>query len=628
MLKAVLIGSISLLGALSATPAFAFSLTVLHNNDGESKLVPSGDNGEIGGAAPFVTLINSLQQEAQANNRSVVTLSSGDNFLPGTAFNASLDDGIFYDAIALDAIGYDAIALGNHDFDFGPDILADFISSPNFSTPVPFLSANLDFSNEPALQALVDQGRIAKSTIVEKDGERIGVIGATTPELRSIASPRNVEVGQDIAGVVQAEIDALQGQGVNKIILISHLQSINEELALIPQLSGIDVVIAGGGDDLLANSDDPLIPGDTAAGPYPTVTQNADGADVPVVTTTGEYKYVGQLDIEFDDAGNVTAFNGGPVRVLAGDPNTQPNPVVQENAVEPVRESQEALAANVIAQSEVDLDGRRGAFGVTPGVRTQETNLGNLVADALLFTGTQLAASFGVPVPTVALQNGGGIRNNDIIPAGDFTELDTFNILPFSNFVSIVPNIGAMQFKQILENAVSQLEDTAGRFAQVAGFQFAYDLDGTAQVVDDDGNVLTAGTRVKTVILDDGTVVVEDGEVVANAPAISIATIDFLARGGDQYPYRGADFTSLGVTYQQALADYVQDGLNGRIAGSQYASGVNERIFLGEIPEGERPGEEPPTSVPEPASILGLLTLGLLGAGTRLSRRNQLNGRA
>jgi 5'-nucleotidase len=628
MLKAFLIGSISLLGVLSATPTFAFSLTVLHNNDGESKLLPSGDNGEIGGAAPFVTLINSLQQEAQANNRSVVTLSSGDNFLAGTAFNASLDDGIFYDAIALDAIGYDAIALGNHDFDFGPDILADFISSPNFSTPVPFLSANLDFSNEPVLQALVDQGRIAKSTIVEKDGERIGVIGATTPELRSISSPRNVEVGQNIASVVQAEIDALQGQGVNKIILISHLQSINEELALIPQLSGIDVVIAGGGDDLLANSDDPLIPGDTAAGPYPTVTQNADGADVPVVTTAGEYKYVGQLDIEFDDAGNVTSFNGGPVRVLAGDPNTQPNPVVQENAVEPVRESQEALAANVIAQSEVDLDGRRGAFGVTPGVRTQETNLGNLVADALLFTGTQLASSFGVPVPTVALQNGGGIRNNDIIPAGEFTELDTFNILPFSNFVSIVPNIGAVQFKQILENAVSQLEDTAGRFAQVAGFKFAYDLGGTAQVVDDDGNVLTAGTRVKTVILDDGTVIVEDGEVVANAPAISIATIDFLARGGDQYPYRGADFTSLGITYQQALADYVRDGLDGRIAGSQYASGVNERIFRGEIPEGELPGEEPPTSVPEPASVLGLLTLGLLGAGARLSRQRQPNGRA
>ncbi|MCA1991256.1 MAG: 5'-nucleotidase C-terminal domain-containing protein [Coleofasciculus sp. S288] len=616
ILKASLIGLIGLSSALSATPSLAFTLTVLHNNDGESKLLP---NGDIGGAAPFVTLINSLKTNATTD--AVITLSSGDNFLAGTAFNASLQDDTFYDAIALDAIGYDAIALGNHDFDFGPDVLADFISSPNFNTPVPFLSANLDFSSEPALQALVDQGRIAKSTIVDKNGEKIGVVGATTPDLRSISSPRNVGVGQDIAGAVQAEIDALEAQGVNKIILISHLQSINEELTLIPQLSGVDIVIAGGGDDLLANPDNPLLPGDIAAGSYPTTATSKDGASVPVVTTAGEYRYVGQLEVEFNDAGQVVSFNGGPLRVLAGDPNTEPNQFVQENAVEPVRASEAALAANVIAQSEVDLNGQRGAFGVTPGVRTQETNLGNLIADALLWTGTELAPSFGLDAPTVALQNGGGIRNNSIIPAGDFTELDTFNILPFANFAAIVPDIAAAQFKEILENAVSNVENTDGRFAQIAGFKFAYDLAGTAQQIDAvTGEITTPGTRVKTVILNDGTVIVEDGAVVANAPTISIATIDFLARGGDQYPYGGADFTSLGVTYQQALANYIQDGLNGRIAGSQYADDVSDRIFVGEIPDNHIPGgggQEPPASVPEPASVLGLLAFGVLGVGSR-----------
>jgi 5'-nucleotidase / UDP-sugar diphosphatase len=147
-------GVISLVGLLSANPAQAFTLTLLQNNDAESRLLPAGENGEIAGAARFTTLINQLK--ANTTTDAVVTIASGDNILPGTTFNASLQDGIFYDAAVLDAIGYDAIALGNHDFDFGPEILADFISSDQFSTPVPFLAANLDFSGEPALQALVE----------------------------------------------------------------------------------------------------------------------------------------------------------------------------------------------------------------------------------------------------------------------------------------------------------------------------------------------------------------------------------------------------------------------------------------------------------------------------------------
>ena len=631
-LSALTAGVISLAGLLSANPAEAFTLTVLHNNDGESRLLQ--DNGGVGGAAYFTSLINSLQSSATTDG--VITLSSGDNFLASTTFNASLTDGVFYDAIVLNAIGYDAIALGNHDFDFGPDILADFISSPEFTSPVPFLSANLDFSNEARLQQLVNDGRIASSTIVTKGSERIGVIGATTPLLRSISSPRNVQIDSDIAGVVQAEIDALEAQGVNKIILISHLQSINEELELITNLRGIDVVIAGGGDDLLANPTDPLLPGDVASpeSPYPRTATNLDGDVVPVVTTTGNYRYVGQLEVEFDTNGKVTSFNGQPVRVFEADGIT-PNPSVQANAVNPVQQSVDALAANVIATNEVDLDGRRGNFiQEIPGVRVQETNLGNLIADSLLWTGKELADDFGVTSPIVALQNGGGIRNDSVIPAGDFTEEDTFNILPFSNFVSVVPDIAAAQFKEILENAVSNVANTDGRFAQVAGFKFAYDLEGTAQTLDADTNVVTPGTRVKTVILDDGTVIVEDGVVVAGSPSISIATIDFSARGGDQYPFRGANFTSLGVTYQQALANYVRDGLGGVISADRYAQDGNSRIFVGAIPDGvidpgpidpgnPGGGEDPSVSVPEPASVLGLLVLGAVGAGTRLKRKSR-----
>jgi 5'-nucleotidase len=120
-----------------------------------------------------------------------------------------------------------------------------------------------------------------------------------------------------------------------------------------------------------------------------------------------------------------------------------------------------------------------------------------------------------------------------------------------------------------MENAVSRIPDADGRFAQIAGFTMEYEASGTAQELDDDGNVVTAGTRVQSIVLDDGTPIVQGGAVV-NGPDLTVATIDFLANGGDQYPYRGAEFVRLGVSYQKALSNYVVDGLNGLISAAQY----------------------------------------------------------
>jgi 5'-nucleotidase/UDP-sugar diphosphatase len=155
-------------------------------------------------------------------------------------------------------------------------------------------------------------------------------------------------------------------------------------------------------------------------------------------------------------------------------------------------------------------------------------------------------------------------------------------MVPFSNYVTIVPDIPRAQFKQILENAVSNVEGVDGRFAQIAGFSFTYNPAGTAQVLDEDGNVTTPGTRVTEVELDGGTVIVTAGAVVAG-PDLSIATIDFLGNGGDQYPFRGAPMTVLGVSYQQAVSNYIQaaavdGGLAGTISAAAYPVGGEGRI--------------------------------------------------
>ncbi|WP_119727482.1 bifunctional metallophosphatase/5'-nucleotidase [Thermomonospora amylolytica] len=561
-----------------------FQLTVLHNNDGESKLLGAPGQPDFGGVARFATLVDGLRAEGEkGGRRGAIMVSSGDNFLAGPEFNASLRKGVpFYDALALKAVGYDAMAIGNHEFDFGPDTLADFIESFGSGGP-PFVSANLDMSDEERLAALVERGTVVSSATVRRNGERIGIVGATTPALASISSPRRVKVLQNVAGLIQDQVDALSARGVDKVVLISHLQGLTEDRALVPMLRNVDVVIAGGGDELMASDTTPLVPGDTitkdpATGQplrYPLYARDGAGVDVPVVTTAGDYKYVGRLVVNFDRRGKVVGVDrsSGPVRVSGVAPDAvAPDPEVQRTVVEPVKQFVDGMAANVVAQSAVALDGRRD-----PGVRTKETNLGNLMADSLLASGRRNAASYGVTPPDVALQNGGGIRNNNLIPAGRITELDTFSIAPFGNFVSVVPNVPRAQFKEILENAVSRVPVADGRFAQVAGFRFEYDPSGTAQVVNDAGTVLTPGTRVRTVTLDDGTKIVENGQVVPG-PALSVATNDFSARGGDQWPFRGLPFTTVGVTYQQALLAYITGDLNGQITATAYPETGSGRI--------------------------------------------------
>ena len=599
----------------SPPPPTTYQLTVLHNNDGESQLLNAGAGLEdFGGMARFATVMMNLKAAGESAasalataqvEKAVVTVTSGDNFLAGPQFNASLTKGVpYYDSIGMHYIGYDAMALGNHDFDFGPDVTADFIDS--FGLPLPssatstslrsmplnpnapqyheggpvFVSANLDFSEEPRLQAIVDAGHLAKSTIVTKGSRQIGIIGITTPQLPYISSPRKVKADPDILGAVEAEEAKLQAAGVDIVILISHSLSAQEDMMLVGDLAGIDIIIAGGGGEVLGDPNDLYVPGDESAiyGPYPLYARDMAGTMVPVVTTAGDYRYVGRLVVGFDDAGNVTMVDDDlskMVRVAGGDqPDAvAPDPFIQANVVDPVADYTAGLAQNVIGQSAVALDGSRS------NVRVQETNEGNLVADALWWQATQLADQYGVPAPDIALQNGGGIRNNSVIPAGDITELTTFDIAPFGNFVAVVPDVTPADLKDILENAYSQIEQVGGRFAQVAGLQVVVDTSQQPLVWNADGTVATPGERVREVMLADGTLIVHEGQITAGARDVTVATINFLANGGDQYPHL-QDFTVLGVSDQQALRNYIKDGLGGQITAADYPEGGEGRITL------------------------------------------------
>jgi 5'-nucleotidase len=576
----------------SGPPDPDFTLTILHNNDGESSLLPSrveSEGVEYGGIARFQRKVDRLRLESFFSfdrgeslfRRGVVLLNSGDNYLAGTTFQASQEPGApFFDALAVRLLRYDALAVGNHEFDFGPETFARFIAEVDADTP--FVTANLDFSAEPSLAPLVGD-RLVRSTVITERGEQIGVVGLTTPALPTISSPGDVQVLTDLAGIAQAEVDALTRSGVDKIILISHLQGLLSELELATQLRDVDVVIGGGGDEVLADPGDRLFPDDAddIFGSYPQIATDAVGVQVPVVTTPGNYRYVGQLQVTFDGAGEVLSWDeqdSGIQVVASSGPGAVGESLLQRHLVQdPVAEFVAALGAQIIGSSEVILDCER------PEVRGIETNCGNFVADAHLFNAQQRAAAFGVDPPQAAIQNGGGIRGEIDQPAGDISVADTFRLAPFGNFLAVAEDVPAETFRQIVEEGAIMLPVSGdGGFVHLAGATVVIDTTFQARVADQTTGVQTVpGERVRELVLDDGTVVVTGG-VTQPGVTVDLAGLSFSFNGGDAYP--PVPFTVLGMSDQQSLQSYVEGPLGGLVSAAQYPRGGEGRITITSSP--------------------------------------------
>lgn len=552
------------------------TLTLFHFNDGESKLLNAGKGmEEFGGIARLASIVKKKRDEIDIQESHVhITVSSGDNFLAGPVFNVSLQKGVpYYDAIAFDLLSVHAVTLGNHDFDFGPDVLANFIES--FHQPFPlFLSSNLDFSDEPALQKLVEKGRIVKSAVIKRSQHTFGFIGLTSTNLPAISSPRKVKVKKDIISCVQQEVNTLENRGINKIILISHLQGINKDIDLISKIHGVDIVVAGGGDELLANRETALIShviedkeiiAEKIYGPYPLLRKDAKNKTVPIVTTCGEYRYVGLLQVKFNATGNIINIheNSGPVRVV-GDSyknGITPDQAIVDQVEIPLTIKLKSMNNTIIGVSKVNLDGNRLE------IRAKETPLGNLLADALLWTAQREYTTYNSQRPEIAIINGGSIRTG--LVAGNISELDVFNICPFSSFITIVENVTPRELKVILENAYSRVGadgsiegvSGTGRFAQIAGFQVEYNP------------IREPGRRVKQVVLNDSNLIVSNYRIAKNAPSVHLATIGFLARGGDECDVGSGRQINIGKTHRQALIEYIKapksmDGMDGVISKS------------------------------------------------------------
>jgi 2',3'-cyclic-nucleotide 2'-phosphodiesterase (5'-nucleotidase family) len=643
------------------TPGQTFTLQILHASDFEAGLLATGR------AAQFAAIVDRLE-DALPNS---ITLSSGDNYIPGPFAAAGTDPSVvpvlraFYeqllglpsgtlaalngssapffaaDIAILNAIGIQASVLGNHEFDLGTNALAaaiDFTSNTTGTTPggrvtnigaqFPYLSANLNFSGDAALNPLFTatlrdaatyatraadvatndsvafeaaDRQVAPWTVIHENGEQIGVLGVTTQILAQISTVDGVRVldpagdgaqnnMSELAQILQPYVDQMTALGIDKIILLSHLQQFTFEVQLAELLSGVDIIISGGSHAVFANPDDALRPGDTAASPYPTLKTGADGKPVFVVNTASEYGYVGRLVVEFDENGvlipasldpalngpvattdaNVTALWGNEDPYAAGTKGGQVKAITDQ--VSTVLNTKDG---NTFGWTDVFLEGRRSE------VRTEETNLGNLTADANLFVARQLD-----PTVMLSIKNGGGIRAEigaivgqpipeELPPlanpgagkeAGEVSQLDIENSLRFNNSLTKL-SVTAANLERIFEHAVAATTATAtpGQFPQIGGALFSFDPTRNAQIlvaVDTNGDTVNdslsdtavgarVGERIRSLALynDDGSVadvIVQDG-VFQGDPnrVISLVTLNFLAGnpatqpllGGDGYPF-------------------------------------------------------------------------------------------
>jgi len=637
-----------------------FELQILHASDLE------GGVEAIDRAPRFAALVDALEDE-YANT---VVLSAGDNYIPGPFYNAAgersvfRDAGVFndtyntlfgigdYDALRegngrvdisiMNIIGFDASAIGNHEFDAGADAMESIIEE-DFRSPAgptadrwvgaqfPYLSANLDFSGSGDLGNIFtsdllfntdfatgpDQStaenssvpKVAPATLIDVNGETIGVVGATTPIVASISSPGEVTaIGSgtndmtELAAILQPTIDAIEALGVDKIILVSHLQQFALEQELAGLLSGVDVIIAGGSDTILANEDDDLLPEDEAnvGGDYPFETTNSDAEPVYIVSTNGEYSYVGRLVVNFDANGVVISAGADSGPYVSTDDKVEE---IWGNLVDPFAPGTKASEVQILVDAVTDiviekdgntfgntdvfLDGRRSQ------VRTEETNLGNLTADANLWFAQQVDETV-----QVSHKNGGGIRaaigeivdlgegEYSFLPPqdnplsgkeeGEVSQLDIENSLRFNNGLTLL-TLSAEGLKEVIEHSVAASGDgaTPGQFGQWGGLSFSFDPS------------LEPGSRVQNAVLLDEDrnpveVLVRNGEVEGDPERpIRIVSLNFLVGGGDSYPFPelGSDIVQLsdegvipeevvneGVaefanagTEQDALAEYLAD---------------------------------------------------------------------
>ena len=518
MMKKLLLTTAAAVGLTSGVALADYSLTILHTNDFHARFEPiskydsgcsSEDNAEgkcFGGSARLVTAV----AEARARSNNSILVDGGDQF-QGTLFYTYYKGTLA--AEMMNKLGYDGMTVGNHEFDDGPEVLRGFMDAVDF----PVLMSNADVTKEAFLA-----DALKKSVIIERGGEKIGMIGLTPEDTDELASPGDNITFSDPVAAVQGEVDALTAQGVNKIIVLSH-SGFGVDKRVAAETTGVDVIVGGHSNTFLSNTSD------RAEGPYPTMV-----GSTALVSAYAYGKFLGELNVTFNDAGEIIEAKGEPI-IMDGAVVEDDQTVARiAEAAEPLDE----IRNKVVAETASEI------VGVREECRAMECAMGNLITDAML----DRVKDQGIQI---AIQNGGGIRAS--IDAGPVTMGEVLTVLPFQNTLSTFQVSGAT-IVEALENGVSQMEEGAGRFPQVAGMTFT--VDSSAEAGSRISDVMVAGMpidadKVYGVVSNNYVRNGGDGYKMFRAaqnaydygPDLADVTAEFIAKNAPYTPYKDGRIT-------------------------------------------------------------------------------------
>jgi 5'-nucleotidase len=506
-----LLPATALLLAAVAAQADEFTLTILHVNDLHSRYEPisrfdgpcSAEDdaaGEcFGGAARLATAL--ARARADVEGDAVIYLNAGDVF-QGSLFYTTYKGTAA--AELLNAMPPDVMMLGNHEFDDGPEALGGFLDLARF----PVIRGNVEAEASPPLA-----GKMPPWTVIEAAGRRIGVVGALAEDTVETSSPGPDVAFTDAAAHLREAVAAMQADGVDIVIALTHL-GLPRDLALAQEVEGIDVVIGGHSHTLMSN-DDPETPS------YPQM-----AGDTPVAQAYAYGKYLGVLTVTFDADGEVVSASGDPMLI---DSTVAPDPGMAA-AVAALAGPIEDLMGEVVGEAVAPIEGDRAVC------RVEVCAMGVLVAEAML----DRVRDQGVQV---AIQNGGGLRAS--IDEGPITLGEVLTVLPFQNTLSTFQLTGA-EIRAALENGVSQVEEGAGRFPQVAGLRYVWDREAEP------------GARIRSVEVrgDDGWASLDDDATYG------VVSNNFMRKGGDGYAVfrdSGANAYDYGPNLEEVVAAYLAD---------------------------------------------------------------------
>ena len=507
-------------GATETEQDLTGHIVILHTND-------------VHGAIGEYAKVAALKQAYQAAGAYVLLADAGD-FIQGDPTVSASQGKTAIELMNL--AGYDVAAPGNHEFDYGYPNLKTLAGEADF----PILAANVRYDNAAALGE--------QTTFTTTDGKKIGIFGLDTPETATKAHPDKIKgvsflAAQEMFDCAQAQVDALKAEGCDYIICLGHLgidaeSTGNRSIDLLEKVTGIDVFIDGHSHSTLEEIKE--------------ATNGTGKVGDTVLTSTGtKLANVGMVDISPDGTISTSSLATSELTVT-------PDAKVAARAEE-IQKEIDADYGTVFAKTEVALDGEKA------NVRTGETNLGDLIADAMLWQAGLLDE--GVDA---AVTNGGGIRAS--IAAGDITKKDINTVLPFGNTLYVVKVTGA-ELLEALEASTYCTPEAIGGFPQVAGIEFTVNTG--AQF--DTKELYPGSTYGKPASINRVMIQTVGGEAFNPEETYTIVTNDFMGAGGDTYyAFKAASSGyDSGVPLDEVVMDYITSELKGVVSKAQYGETDN-----------------------------------------------------